>query len=98
MFLRSFRDSDGDGIGDLHDPIDRLDCLADDDPRQRPNPLHATVNMAAQETDPESLLNLCRSLVRFGNTTDRARRGLRRVAPIPESVSSPTLPIDLFYG
>ena len=32
VFVRSFQDSDGDGIGDLHGLIDRLDYLNDGDP------------------------------------------------------------------
>jgi pullulanase/glycogen debranching enzyme len=32
IFVRSFADSDGDGIGDLQGVIDRLDYLNDGDP------------------------------------------------------------------
>ena len=35
IFIRSFQDSDGDGIGDLQGIIDRLDYLNDGDPTTR---------------------------------------------------------------
>jgi alpha-amylase len=35
IFVRSFQDSDGDGIGDLRGVIDRLDYLNDGDPSTR---------------------------------------------------------------
>jgi alpha-amylase len=35
VFVRSFADSDGDGIGDLRGLIDRLDALNDGDPATR---------------------------------------------------------------
>jgi glycosidase len=37
VFVRSFADSDGDGIGDLRGLIDRLDALNDGDPATRDN-------------------------------------------------------------